>query len=121
MSANTYYLELMYILLNIFQPQKLMNKTMKAENLFLKKKRQEALEKKLGCKFIRINTSNAKKGYDTDYEVSKMQIFASEFKDKEIKELENTRKENENKIKELEDEIKKLKLQFYLDECLCEL
>ena len=50
-----------------------------------------------------------------------MQIFASEFKDKEIKELENTIKENENKIKELEDEIKKLKLQFYLDECLCEL
>ena len=37
MSVNTYYLELMSILLNIFQPQKLMNKTMKAENLFLKK------------------------------------------------------------------------------------
>ena len=31
-----------------------MNKTMKEENLFLKK-RQEALEKKLGCKFIRNN------------------------------------------------------------------
>ena len=47
MSANTYYLELI-------------NKTMKTENLFLKKK--EVLEKKLGCKFTRINTSNAKKG-----------------------------------------------------------
>ena len=44
---------------------------MKVENLFLKKKRQERLEKKLSCKFIRINTSNAKKGYGTDYEVSK--------------------------------------------------
>ena len=31
-------------------------------------KRQEALEKKLGCKFIRSNTSNAKNGYDLDYE-----------------------------------------------------
>ena len=72
MRVNTYYLELMFILLNIFQAQKLMNKTMKAEIFFLKKKRQEALEKKLGCKFIRINTSNAKNGYDTDYEVSKI-------------------------------------------------
>ena len=29
-------------------------------DLTFEKKRQEALEKKLGCKFIRINTSNAK-------------------------------------------------------------
>ena len=28
--------------------------------LFLKKKRQKTLEKKLGCKFIRINASNVK-------------------------------------------------------------
>ena len=69
---------------------------MKAKNLFLKKK--EALEKKLGGKFIRINTSNAKKGYDTDYEVSKIETFISKFK--------------ENKIKELEEEIKKLKPQL---------
>ena len=47
-----------------------------------KKKREEALEKKLGCKFIRINTSNAKKGYDKDYEVSKIQTFTSKFNDK---------------------------------------
>ena len=78
-----------------FQPQKLMNKTMKAKNLFFLKK--EALEKKLGGKFIRINTSNAKKGCDTDYEVSKIETFISKFK--------------ENKIKELEEEIKKLKPQ----------
>ena len=52
---------------------------MKAEILFLKK-RQEALEKKLGCKFIRINTSDAKRGYDTDFEVSKIQIFTCKFK-----------------------------------------
>ena len=29
-------------------------------DLIFKEKRQEALEKKFGCKFIRINTSNAK-------------------------------------------------------------
>ena len=72
MGTNTYYLELMSILLNMFQPQKLMNKTTKAEVLFLKQKRQKALEKRLGCKFIRINTSDAKGGYDTDYQVSKI-------------------------------------------------
>ena len=110
MSVNTYYLELMSILLNIFQPQKLMNKTTKAENLFLKKitkktKNKRHQKKKISYKFIRINTSNAKEGYDTDYEVSKIQINISKFKDKKIK-------EKENKIKELEDEIKKLKLQL---------
>ena len=30
-------------------------------DFIFEEKRQEALEKKLGCKFIRINTSNAKK------------------------------------------------------------
>ena len=68
--------------------------------LFLKKKRQKALEKKLNCEFIRINTS--RENYDADYEASRIQTFISKFKDKE----------NENKIKELEDEIKKLKLQL---------
>ena len=46
MAANTYYLELMSILLNIFQPQKLMNKTMKVENLFLKRKDKRYQKKK---------------------------------------------------------------------------
>ena len=77
-------------------------------DLVFEEKRREALEKKLGCKFIRINISDAKRGYDTDYEVSKIQIFISEFKDKKIKEKENTIKEKDKKIKELEDKIKKL-------------
>ena len=63
------------------------------------------MEKKLGWKFIRINKINAKKGYDKNYEVSKIQTFISKFKEKKIK-------EKENKIKELEDKIKKLKLQL---------
>ena len=44
-------------------------------------KRQKALEKKLNCKFIRINTS--KENYDVDYETSRIQTFISKFKDKE--------------------------------------
>ena len=47
--------------------------------LILEKKRQEALEKELGCKFIRTNTSDAKRGYDKDDEVSKLQIFISKY------------------------------------------
>ena len=49
-------------------------------DLIFEKKRQEALEKKLGCKFMRINTSNAKNGYDLDYEVGNIEAFIDEFK-----------------------------------------
>ena len=66
------------------------------DTLNLKKKRQEALEKKLKCTFIRFNTSQ--ENFDVDYAVSKIQTFISEFK--------------ENKNKELEDEIEKLKLKL---------
>ena len=86
----------------------------------MNKKRQKALEKKLGCKFIRINTSNAKNGYDFDYEVGNIEAFIDEFKNKKIKELEDKIKENEMKEKvgkemrekvekELKDKNKKLK------------
>ena len=57
----------------------------RCRELIFEKKRQETLEKKLDCKFIRINTSSAERGYDTDYEVSKVQIFISKFKHKKIK------------------------------------
>ena len=54
----------------------------------MRKKRQKALEKKLGCKFIRINTSNTKNGYDLDYKVGNIEAFIDEFKNEKIKELE---------------------------------
>ena len=65
-------------------------------DLIFDKKRQETLEKKLGWKFIRINTS--KEGYDADYEARRIQTFISKFKDKQLKEQ--------------EDEIKKLTSQI---------
>ena len=76
-----------------------MKKVILTEMLFLRKKRQKALEKKLGCKFIRINTS--KEGYDADYETSGIQIFVSKFKDRQLKNF-------NKKLKELEDKIEKL-------------
>ena len=53
-------------------------------DLIFEEKRQKALEKKIGCKFIRINTSNAKNGYDLDYEVGNVQVFIDEFKDRQL-------------------------------------
>ena len=49
------------------------------------------------CKFIRISISNAKNGYDLDYEVSNIEAFIDEFKNKKIKELEDKIKETEEK------------------------
>ena len=72
-------------------------------DLIVEEKRQEVLEKKFGCKLIRINTS--KEGYDADYEVSRIQTFITEFRDWQLKNL-------SKKIKELEDKIQELKLQL---------
>ena len=68
-------------------------------DLIFEEKRQEALEKKHGCKFIRINTS--KEGYNAGYEVSRIQTWISKFKDRQLNKL-------NKKVKEMEDEIKKL-------------
>ena len=65
-------------------------------DLIFEEKRQKALEKKLNCEFIRINTS--RENYDASYEASRIQTF-----------INNSIK---NKIKELEDEIQKLRLQL---------
>ena len=92
MIKNTYYLELIFILLNIFQQQKLMKKVILTEILFLKKKDKRHQKKKLNCTFIKINTS--KENYDGGYEASRIQTLISNF--------------NKNKRKELEDKIKHL-------------
>ena len=72
-------------------------------DLIFEEKRQEVLEKKFGSKFIRINAS--KEGYDADYEVSRIQTFITEFRDRQLK-------KSSKKIKELEDKIQELRLQL---------
>ena len=54
-------------------------------DLIFEEKRQKALEKKLGCKFIRINTSNTKNGYHLDCKVGNIEAFIDEFKNKKNK------------------------------------
>ena len=75
-----------------------MNNTAKAEML-LKKKKTRGIRKKNDWIF----TSDAKRGYDTDYEVTKIQIFISKFKEKRIKKKQNKRTTRQTK---------KLKLQL---------
>ena len=98
MDINTYYLKLMSILINFYYQQKVIEKDILTQILFLRKKDKKH-QKKRGWKFIKINTSNAKDGYDLDYEVGNIEAFIDEFKNKKIKEL-------EDKIKELEDKNK---------------
>ena len=43
-------------------------------DIVFEEKRQKALGKKLGYKFIRTNTSNTKNDYDLDYEVGKNKL-----------------------------------------------
>ena len=68
-------------------------------DLIFEGKRQEALEKKLGCKFIRINTSNAKNGCDLDCEVGNIEAFIDEFKNKKIKKTRSQNKSKRNQTK----------------------
>ena len=91
MVKNTYYLELIFILLNIVQQQKLMKKIILIEILFLNKKEKRYQNKKLNCTFIRFNTS--KENFNADYEASKIQTFISQFKNNKIKEIKDKNKE----------------------------
>ena len=59
-------------------------KNNKDRDLIFEIKRQKALEKKLNCKFIRINTNS-----DLDYELGNIHTFIHEFKNNRIKELED--------------------------------
>ena len=52
-------------------------------DLIFEEKRQRALEKKLNCTFIRINTS--KENYDADYVANRIQTFISNFNKKKKK------------------------------------
>ena len=66
-------------------------------DLIFEKKRQEVLEKKLGRKFIRINTS--KEGYNAAYEASRIKTFISNLKNRKLKKN-KIEKEPSKKIKE---------------------
>ena len=86
-----------------------MKKDILTEILFLKKKDKKHNKKKLGYKFIRINTSNSKNGYDLDYEVGNIEAFIDEFKNKKMKELEKKLIEKKEIREKLEKEIREMR------------
>ena len=59
-------------------------KNNKDKDLIFERKREKALEKKLNCKFVRINTNN-----DLDYELDNIHTFIHKFINNKIKELED--------------------------------
>ena len=75
-------------------------------DFIFEEKRQKALEKILGCKFIRINKSNVKNGCDLDYKIGNIEAFTDELKNKKIKELEKEIREMRNE--KLKNKNKKL-------------
>ena len=107
MDVNIYYLELIFILVSVFQHQKLMKKDMLIEILFLRKKDKTHQKKILGCKFIRVTTSNAKNGYHLDYEVGNAQAFIDEVKKKKKKKTRKNIRNGKRKDKELKEKLEK--------------
>ena len=75
-------------------------------DIIFEEKGQKALEKKLGFRFIRINTSNAKNGYNLDYEVGNVQTFIDEFKNYKINKLEKQLIKEKEMREKLEKEMK---------------
>ena len=81
--------------------------------IIFEEKRQKALEKKLGCKFIRINTSNSKNSYDLDYEIGNIEALIDEFKNKKITRKRNKRNEKlEIRNEKFKDKNKKFNKQL---------
>ena len=60
-------------------------KVHKDRELIFEEERQKALEKRLGCEFIRINMSQH---YSGDYEIGRKQTFINKSKDRKLKKLE---------------------------------
>ena len=73
------------------------------------RKKTRSIRKKLGCKFIRINTSNAKNGYDLDYEVGNVQAFIDEFKNKKIRKIEKQLIKKKEMREKLEKEMREMR------------
>ena len=110
MGVNIYYLELIFILVNIFQQLKLMKKVILTDAILLRKKDKKHQQKNLDCKFIRTNTSNAKNEYELDYEVGDVQTFIDELKNKKIKKLEKKIKKRKRQRQRTKRKTRKRKI-----------
>ena len=96
MGVNTYCLELMFISLNIFQPQKLMKKDMLTETLFLRRKDKKHLKKNMAVNLLELMQIRVM--------IKIMKLVEYKHLSINLKQLKQLNK----KLKEVEDKIKKL-------------
>ena len=96
MGVNTYCLELMFISLNIFQPQKLMKKDMLTETLFLRRKDKKHQKKGMVVNLLELIQIRVM--------IKIMKLVEYKHLSINLKQLKQLNK----KLKELEDKIKKL-------------
>ena len=85
MSANTYYLELMSILLNIFWLQKLMKKNHEGREPIFEKKKQEVLEKSLVVNLLELTQVMQKMAMIQTMKVVKYNYLSVNLKTKKKK------------------------------------
>ena len=84
-----------------------MKKKYVGRNLIFEGEKREALENKLGCKFIRINTS--KKVYDADHDASRIQTFINKFRDRKLQKLNKKNKRTRRQNKRIKTSVNKSK------------
>ena len=111
MGVNIYYLELMFILINFYQQQKLMKKDILTEILFLKKKDKKH-QQKLVINLLQLIQVMQKMVMIQIMRLIKQKHLLISLKIKKLKELKDKIKEKEEnsnqKIKELQAKIKEL-------------
>ena len=96
MGVNTHCLELIFISLNTFQPQKLMKKDMLAETLFLRRKDKKHQKKNLVVNLLELMQIRVI--------IKIMKLVEHNHLSINLKQLKQLNKN----LKELEDKIKKL-------------
>ena len=87
MGVNIYYLELIFILVSVFQQQKLMKKDILTETLFLKKKDKKHQKKNLVVNLLELIQVMQKMVMIQKFEVGNIEAFIDEFKNKKRKNL----------------------------------
>ena len=85
MGVNIYYIELMFILINFYQKQKLMKKDMLSEILFLMKKDKKPQKINLVVNLLELIQVMQKNGYDLDCEVGNIEYLLMSSKIKKQK------------------------------------
>ena len=111
MGVNIYYLELIFILVSVFQQQKLMKKDILTETLFLKKKDKKHQKKNLVVNLLElIQVMQKMVMIQIMRLVTQKHLLMSLKTDNQKKKNQkkkNQKKKTNKKIKDLEDKIKK--------------